>query len=124
MKSQGLVAPPPGLDAPSAWAATLIAIAAANGGELPIPTAEEKVTLYDDAMHEDGAMEPDGIYGAVAEKLTEFDGVYTFHARGRYGTTVTGTREAIWSVAVGLEDPDPYSTVADPNYRERDDKAV
>ena len=114
----GTVSGGTGADPLSDWTATLQAIAAANGGELPIPTADYRVTLFDDGAHDDGAMEPDGIFGVVPPTFTKYEGTYTFHARARYGDTCRGTREAIWSITVGL-DGNPYHTEATPQDPDR-----
>jgi hypothetical protein len=106
----GLVVPPGGPDPVNAWTATLQQIAAGYGGVLPIPTFTSTVTLHDDGMHNDGAMEPDGIYANTVKGITQFEGTYNFHAVARYGTTCQATREAFWSLTVGLKD-DPYGTV-------------
>lgn len=78
------------------------------------------VDLYDDGAHEDGAMEPDGIFGDVLPDLLITEGTYTFHAIATYGDGCAGTREAIWSmhidvgidpgkseIVVKLDDPAP-----------------
>ncbi|HEV2986022.1 MAG TPA: vWA domain-containing protein, partial [Vicinamibacterales bacterium] len=103
----GLVAPPGGADPVNAWTATLQQIAATSGGVLPVPTFTKTVKLFDDGNHQDGAMEPDGVFGNVVHGLTKFEGTYDFHAVARYGGSCRATREAFWSLTVGLKD-DPY----------------
>jgi hypothetical protein len=97
-----------GADPVNSWTATLQQLAAANGGVLPVPTFTKTVRLFDDGMHKDGAMESDGIFGATLNGLTKCDGTYDFHAVATYGDACQATREAFWSVTVGLKD-DPYA---------------
>lgn len=106
----GLVAPPGGPDPVNAWTATLQLIAASNGGVLPVPTFTYSVALFDDGLHEDGAMEPDGVFGNTIKGITKFEGTYEFHAVARYGEKCKASREAFWSLTVGLKD-DPYRHV-------------
>src|SRR5262249_26604105 len=103
----GLVAPSAGPDPVNGWTATLQQIAAASGGVLPIPTFTKTIHLVDDGNHHDGAMEADGVFGAVVVGLTKCEGTYDFHAVARYGDICQGTRETFWSITVGLKD-DPY----------------
>lgn len=72
-----------------------------------VPTTERIIPLYDDGEHDDGAMEPDGIYGNPIDDLARVEGSYTFRARATFGDQCTATRELAWStyVAVGI-DPD------------------
>ena len=106
----GLVVPPGGPDPVNAWTATLQQIAAANGGILPVPTFTSTVTLFDDGAHEDGAMDADGVFGNTIKGITKFEGTYDFHAVARYGEDCKASREAFWSLTVGLKD-DPYHHV-------------
>ena len=106
----GLVTPPGGPDPVNAWTATLQQIAASNGGVLPVPTFSSTVTLFDDGAHEDGAMEADGVFGNTINGITKFEGTYDFHAVARYGEQCKASREAFWSLTVGLKD-DPYHHV-------------
>jgi hypothetical protein len=103
----GLVGPPGGVDPVNSWTATLQQIEANNGGVLPVPTFSSTIRLFDDGNHQDGAMEPDGIFAATIHGLTRFEGTYDFHAIARYGRDCPGSREAFWSLTVGLKD-DPY----------------
>jgi hypothetical protein len=73
-----------------------------NAGVLPLALQTRTVELLDDGAHEDGAMEPDGIYALPLTDLTQYEGNYTFHARAKFGDGCTSTREAFWSVAVEL----------------------
>ena len=106
----GLVVPPGGPDPVNAWTATLQQIAAANGGILPIPTFTSTITLFDDGVHDDGAMDADGVFGNAIKGITKFEGTYDFHAVARYGGDCKASREAFWSLTVGLKD-DPYQHV-------------
>ena len=108
--THGLVVPPGGPDPVNAWTATLQQIAASNGGVLPIPTFTSTVALFDDGMHEDGAMEADGVFGNMIKGITKFEGTYDFHAVARYGEQCKASREAFWSLTIGLKD-DPYHNV-------------
>jgi hypothetical protein len=67
-----------------------------------IPTIRQTFTLYDDGLHDDGAMDSDGIFGNPLEDLTRFEGNYTFHAQASFGLDCTTVREASWSMYVGL----------------------
>jgi hypothetical protein len=87
-------------DAVDAFHATLQAIARRAGGVLPVPTSTIKVPLYDDGAHDDGAMEPDGIYNNPLKGLTRAEGTYQFRAVATYGEGCRATREAHWSVHV------------------------
>ncbi len=86
----------------------LIALEQERGHAL-IPTTTQTFSLFDDGEHEDGAMEPDGIFGNPLNDLTRFEGNYTFHARATFGSGCTTSRETSWSVyiAVGI---DPNNT--------------
>ncbi len=94
-------------DAVDAFHATLQAIAKAAGGVLPVATSTSTVTLYDDGDHNDGAMEPDGIFNNPLKDLTRVEGTYHFRAVATYGDDCRASREAHWSVHVepGI-DPD------------------
>lgn len=95
-------------DAVGARAGTLIKLEGAKGSAL-VPTAQVSYPLFDDGDHDDGGMEPDGIFGNPIADLTLFEGHYTFHARATYGHPCVALREATWTayVAVGI---DPAST--------------
>lgn len=107
----GLITAPPGVAPVSDWTATLQQIAANNGGVLPVPTFTKTIQLFDDGNHNDGAMEPDGVFAATIDGITGQEGTYQFHAIARYGRDCPATREAFWSLTVGLED-DPYRHIA------------
>ena len=87
-------------DVLDAFHATLQDIARSAGGTLPIPTSKLQVPLYDDGMHDDGAMEPDGVYNNPLTDLFRAEGTYQFRAVATYGEGCTATREAHWSVHV------------------------
>jgi hypothetical protein len=103
----GLHAPATSGDAVDAFHATLQSIAQAAGGALPIPRSTIRVPLFDDGSHNDGAMEPDGIFNNRLKDLTRVEGTYEFRAVATYGEGCRATREALWSVHVepGI-DPD------------------
>jgi hypothetical protein len=96
----GLQPPTTVTDAVDAFHATLQAVARRAGGVLPIPTSQVHVPLYDDGMHDDGSMEPDGIYNHRLKDLTRVEGTYQFRAVATYGEGCRACREAIWSVHV------------------------
>lgn len=97
-----------GGDSLNARASTLIALEQAQAGPL-VTTTTQTFPLFDDAKHEDGAMEEDGVYGNPLPDLTRVEGNYTFHALARFGEECTATRETSWSayVLVGI---DPFKT--------------
>ncbi|MFV2044606.1 MAG: trypsin-like peptidase domain-containing protein [Anaerolineales bacterium] len=103
----GLRPPSTAADAVDAFHATLQDIANQAGGELPVPTSTITVPLFDDGNHDDGAMEPDGIYNHRLKDLTQVEGTYQFRAVATYGEDCLATRETLWSIHVepGI-DPD------------------
>lgn len=96
----GLRAPVTVGDTLDAFHATLQDIARGAGGQLPIPISRVQVPLFDDGLHDDGAMEPDGIYNNRMKDLLHAEGTYHFRAVATYGEGCTATREALWSVHV------------------------
>jgi hypothetical protein len=86
---------------------TLLSLEAAAPDDL-VPTTSQTFPLYDDGAHDDGAMEPDGIYGNPLSDLTRHEGTYTFHARATYGgVACVASRETMWSIRVEVAiDPD------------------
>jgi hypothetical protein len=72
----------------------------ALGGKPLISYKNEDIELFDDGKHNDGAMEPDGIFGLNMPELFRHEGHYTFRAVATYGKGCTGTREISWSVNV------------------------
>lgn len=103
----GLRPPVTSADAVNAFHATLQAIQRQAGGVLPVPTSTVRVPLFDDGAHNDGAMEPDGVYNHRLEDLTRAEGTYQFSAVATYGEGCRATRRAFWSIHVepGI-DPD------------------
>ncbi|MCH9647443.1 MAG: trypsin-like peptidase domain-containing protein [Deltaproteobacteria bacterium] len=95
----GLVEPVIDEDPLSPFQATVQRIASSPGG-LPIPRRKTSVSLHDHGEHDDGALEPDGIYGNILEEITRFEGTYEFHAKATYGEGCVATREVFWSVHV------------------------
>jgi hypothetical protein len=85
-----------------AFTATLQAIAVESGGQLPLGSSTRTVPLFDDGVHDDGAMERDGIYGNPLDDVLKFEGTYMLHAVATYGDGCRGRREATWSVHVEL----------------------
>ncbi|GAA5073792.1 trypsin-like peptidase domain-containing protein [Lysobacter panacisoli] len=96
----GLRAPTTSGDAVDAFHATLQAVARGHGGNLPVGTTRTTLSLFDDGAHEDGAMEPDGIYNHPLHDFTRAEGTYTFRAVATYGENCRATREVHWSVHV------------------------
>lgn len=91
-------------------ASRLLALEQGQAGGL-IPTTLQTFPLFDDETHEEGALEPDGVYGNPLIGLTRYEGNYTFHARAVFGEGCTTAREVTWSVYVspGI---DPVTTIA------------
>lgn len=96
----GLRPPGTSADVVSAFRATLQAIQRQTGGILPIPTSTVRVPLFDDGAHNDGAIEPDGIFNNRLKDLTRVEGTYQFRAVATYGEGCRATREAHWSIHV------------------------
>jgi hypothetical protein len=96
----GLLKPATSADAVSGFYATLQSIARRAGGALPVPTSVHTVPLFDDGAHNDGAMEPDGIYNNRLKDLTRAEGTYEFRAVATFGEGCRATREAFWSIHV------------------------
>jgi hypothetical protein len=88
------------VDAVNGFYATLQSIARRAGGTLPVSTSTIRVPLFDDGDHDDGAMEPDGVYNNRLKNLTKVEGTYEFRAVATFGEGCTATREAFWSVHV------------------------
>jgi len=61
---------------------------------------EETFELFDDGSHDDGGMEPDGVFGNVLKDLLRHEGNYTFRAVASFGEGCTATREITWTVHV------------------------
>ncbi|TKJ37025.1 MAG: hypothetical protein CEE38_08970 [Planctomycetes bacterium B3_Pla] len=96
----GLRPPTTSADAVDAFHTTLQAIQRQAGGVLPVSTSTVRVPLFDDGSHNDGAMEPDGVYNHRLEDLTRAEGTYQFRAVATYGEGCRATREALWSIHV------------------------
>jgi hypothetical protein len=97
---RGLLAPALAADPIASFHATLQDIERAAGGTLPVQTRTITVPLHDDGNHDDGAMEPDGIFNNPLKDLTRFEGTYSFRAVATYGVDCRSTREAMWSIHV------------------------
>ena len=96
----GLQPPMASADAVDAFHATLQVVAQRAGGVLPVPRSTVRVPLFDDGLHDDGAMEPDGIYNHRLKDLTRAEGTYQFRAVATYGEGCRAMREAHWSLHV------------------------
>jgi hypothetical protein len=92
---------PLGGDVIPARQATLRAVEK-NTGKPAVTYSTQTVDLFDDGVHHDGAMEPDGIFGDVFPDLLKREGTYTFQAVATYGDTCVATREAIWSLHIDV----------------------
>lgn len=86
-------------DAIPARQATLLGIESGTGTPA-VNYVEETFELFDDGSHEDGGMEPDGIFGNPQTELLKAEGNYTFHAVATYGVECVSTREVLWTVHV------------------------
>ena len=100
VSAAGLRPPDVAADAVGAFRATLQAIAREAGGALPVGRSSITVPLFDDGDHDDGAMEPDGIYNHRLTDLTKVEGTYEFRAVATFGEGCRATREAHWSIHV------------------------
>lgn len=106
VQEEGLSAPLIDGDAVGAFHATLQSIEKKHG-TLPVSPDTMTVPLYDDGIHDDGAMEPDGVFNHPLTDFTLVEGTYEFHAVATYGHECRASREAFWAVHVepGI-DPD------------------
>jgi hypothetical protein len=86
----------------------------ATTGKPAITYADQTFDLFDDSRHEDGAMEPDGIFGNPLPNLFNMEGHYAFRAVATYGQNCTAAREALWSLYVDVA-VDPSQTVVTVN---------
>lgn len=111
----GLHAPVTAGDAVDGFHAALQAIAKRSGGRLDVGTATTTLPMFDDGGHDDGAMEPDGIYNHPLQDFTRAEGTYTFRAVARYGQGCIATREVQWAVHVapGIDPAHTRVTLAD-----------
>jgi len=71
-------------------------------GKPAVTYSTQTLDLFDDGDHQDGAMEPDGIFADVLANLFKVEGTYTFHAIATYGEGCVTTRELIWSIQVDV----------------------
>ena len=69
----GLTEPDPSAEPIDSFRATLQQLAAEAGGELPLARSTRTLELFDDAAHDDGAMESDGIYANPVDDLLRFE---------------------------------------------------
>lgn len=107
----GLQHPFPTDDPVDAFYHTLQTIAHKFDGTLPIPTLTLNFPLFDDGIHDDGAMEPDGVYNNRLGDISRTEGIYHFRAFANYGKEgFKGTRETSWSIYVQLG-IDPECTI-------------
>ena len=91
-------------DALDGRTSTLTALEGDLGGPI-VSRTTRSFELFDDGEHNDGAIEPDGIFGNLLSDLTRVEGNYTFRALAEFGDGCTATRETFWSaeVAVGID---------------------
>lgn len=106
VQERGLSPPSIDGDAVGAFRATLQAIERTHGA-LPVVPDTMTIPLHDDGLHDDGAMEPDGVYNHPLADFALVEGTYDFRAVASYGHECRATREAFWSIHVepGI-DPD------------------
>ena len=111
----GLNSPTTGADPVSGFRATLQAVAGRNGGVLPVHPSTSMVPLFDDGAHNDGAMEPDGIFNNPLTDFTRVEGTYEFRAVAMYGEACKASREAAWSIHVepGIDRDHTHTSVID-----------
>ncbi|WP_025666980.1 VWA domain-containing protein [Aquimarina megaterium] len=76
---------------------TLAAIKNQNNGQL-VDYETLNFELFDDGRHDDGAMEPDGIFGSPLKDLFNAEGLYSFRAIATFGHNCEATRELVWSI--------------------------
>ena len=81
--------------------ATLLGVESSTGSQA-IPYIEETHKLFDDGVHDDGAMDPDGIFGNPLKDLLTAEGDYTFRAVAIYGVNCLSSREVLWTVHVDV----------------------
>src|SRR5260370_25891731 len=74
----------------------------ASSGKPAIAYIDQTFDLFDDSRHEDGAMEPDGIFGNPLTDLLKIEGHYAFRAVATYGDACTATPEALWPLYVDV----------------------
>jgi hypothetical protein len=92
---------------------SLLQLEAATDGPL-IPTTTVSLTLQDDGVNDEGALERDGQFGARAPDLLTREGHYGFHARATFGDSCTAARETLWAtyVSIGI-DPDQTAVTSE-----------
>lgn len=93
--------PPATLDADTipARQATLLTLEQQSGRPV-VGFVEETFELFDDAAHDDGTFEPDGVFGNPLQDLLKVEGNYTFHFVAGYGDGCVATRELLWALHV------------------------
>lgn len=100
--SEAKLRAPAALDADTipARQATLMALESESGRPV-VDYVESTHDLFDDAAHEDGTFEEDGIFGNPLKDLLTVEGNYTLHFKASYGEGgCTATRELLWSLHV------------------------
>jgi V8-like Glu-specific endopeptidase len=103
-----------GADTIPARQATLLSIEAASGRP-SVGTTQRTFELFDDAAHEDGSFERDGIFGNPLRELLTVEGDYSFHCKATYGEGCVATRELTWSLHVDVGvDPSRSDVTIDP----------
>jgi hypothetical protein len=86
-------------DGVPARVAALKQLEASRGGRL-FDYRQDSYELLDEGGQDDGAMEPDGIFGLKLPDLFRHEGHYAFRAVASYGAGCVGSREISWSVHV------------------------
>lgn len=111
----GLHSPTTGPDPVNGFRATLQSVARQNGGVLPVHPSPSTFPLFDDGGHEDGAMEPDGVFNNPLKDFLRVEGTYQFRAVATYGQGCITSREAAWSVHVepGIDGGHSHTSIID-----------
>ena len=86
-------------DTVSSVYSTLGKLKSQNNGRI-VQYENVPLELFDDGAHGDGAMEADGIFGYPLNDFFNAEGLYTFHAKAKYGHDCIATRELVWSIFV------------------------
>ena len=88
-----------------------------SSGSPAVTYVDQTFDLFDDSEHEDGAMEPDGVFGNPLPGLLKSEGSYLFRAAATYGdlggsaSACTGAREALWGLHVDVGIDPGHTTV-------------
>jgi len=114
VQKSGLKTPRIDSDAISAFRSTLQEIERKHD-RLPIAPDTMTISLHDDGMHDDGAMDPDGVFNNPLSEFAVVEGTYDYRAVVQYGDGCAASREAFWSVHVepGIDPDASDSSIVD-----------